>query len=242
MHRRAIARASPTLAVGSADLLGTHQACHALSADPEPLVLQFPVDPWRAVGELERSWIALDADRGGYPERFGYAKLLFSAGACLILHRWTKQPTYLGWSFALLVAFTDDAFMLHERIGGELADRLALAPSFGLRAQDLGELLAWAILGMPVLTALVWTHRRSAGEAQRDSRILASMVFALAFFGVVMDMVHVTVTSFAERIAGTIEGAGELAVPSFIVAYVVASMLRVRNSANARDSVRLCKG
>ena len=177
--------------------------------------------------------LSFEADRG-YPERFGYAKFLFAASTCLILYRWVKQPAYLGWSFAFLVIFVDDAFMVHERLGGELADRLTLAPSLGLRAQDFGELAAWSILGVTVLTALLWAHRRSDAEARRDSRVLALLVSALAFFAVVMDMVHATVTGSAERIVGTIEGGGELAVPSVIVAYFVASMLRIRNSANAR--------
>lgn len=181
--------------------------------------------------------LSFDAERG-YPERFGYAKLFLAASGLVLVYRWVKQPVYLGWSFALLVALADDAFSVHERLGSSLADWLALAPSFGLRAQDFGELGVWSILGAVVLTALLWAHHRSAAEARGDSRNLALLALALAFFAVAMDMVHVTVSGTAERIVGGVEGGGELIVPSFIVAYVVASSLRIWNSVISRQSRR----
>lgn len=179
--------------------------------------------------------LSLGTDRG-YAEWFGYGKLLFSAIVLFLLYRRVKGPAYLAWSFGLLVVLVDDSFMVHERLGREFAYRLALRPAFGLRAQDFGELAAWTTLAVPLLTTLVLAHHRSVPEARRDSRVLFLLLLALVFFGAVVDMVHIPLTGWAERVAEITEEGGELAVLSGIVAHVVGSTLRHRHAVRAHES------
>jgi hypothetical protein len=175
---------------------------------------------------LEDPRLSLGADRG-YGELYGYAKLMFSVVVLVVMGIRVPGPAYVAWAIALLVVFVDDSWLVHERLGHELAQWLELAPTFGLRAQDLGELLAWTIIGIPLLAILIIGHRLSAPSVRRDSGALAILLLALGFFGVAVDMVQIEATGsgWLSHLAGLVEDGGELIVISVIAAFVVGSML-----------------
>lgn len=162
---------------------------------------------------------------GGYAEWYGYAKQISSVVVLVLIYRRVRGPAYVAWALTVLVVFVDDFFLVHETLGGEIAERLGLGPAFGLRGQDFGELITWAILGVCLLVVLVIAHRRSAPEVRRDSRVLAALLLALGFFGVVVDMLHIKATGRLERFMGLSEDGGELVVLSVVAAFVVGSML-----------------
>lgn len=168
--------------------------------------------------------LSLGTDRG-YAEWYGYAKLTFSVVALVLLGLRVQGPAYFGWALALLVLLIDDSWLVHETLGGAIAERLGLRPAFGLRAQDLGELLAWMIIGVPVLVVLVAAHRLSGPAVRRDSRMLATLTLALGFFGVAVDMLEIEATGRLAHLAGLVEDGGELIVVSAIAAFALGSML-----------------
>jgi hypothetical protein len=98
---------------------------------------------------------------------------------------------------------------------------LHLPSVFGLRPNDLGELAAWAILGLVLGTGLVMAHLKSSRPARRDSWVLLGLTVFLACFAVVLDMLEMIIWSFLPRFAhGVIvlsETAGELVAMTIIL-------------------------
>lgn len=188
---------------------------------------------------LEDSRLSLGADRG-YGEWYGYAKLIFCVVALVILTIRRAGPAYAAWALVLLIVLIDDSLLLHETFGGEIAKRLNLAPAFGLRAQDLGELLAWAIVSLALLVVLVTMHRRSSLDVRRDSRGLAVLIVVLGFFGVAVDMLQIEATGagWLSHLAGLVEDGGELVVISMLAAFVVGLMSASASSVRRSDAGR----
>lgn len=110
----------------------------------------------------------------------------------------------------------DDALQLHEW-DGVLAPGGTSLSEAGSSGSDLGELLVWAVLGTPLLGAILITHRRSDGAAQDTSRRLAALTVALVVLAAVVDAVHARTTGTLAWVLGTVEDGGELVVLSLIV-------------------------
>jgi hypothetical protein len=158
-----------------------------------------------------------------YPEMFGYRKLAVAAVLLLVLAGRGPKLLYLTWSLIVLVILADDAARLHEEVGRWIASTLDLSDALGLRGQDLGELLFWAIIGIVLLGLLAIAHVHITGQDRWRSAGLFGCLLLLGVFGVVIDMVHVLLANHdrAGRIAGTIEDGGELMVLTILVVYVV---------------------
>jgi general stress protein CsbA len=172
---------------------------------------------WEALhsfGVLERDlplWFNLQADRA-IPEVWGY--LLTAAAAALLVGCWQRSGNALYVALALVYLFVvaDDALSYHERFGDVLVDLLSLPALPGLRDDDTGELLAWALAGIP-LGLLVFLTFRSSPMLQLEAAGIFLLPFAaLAFFGGAMDMLHVLFGK-SGRLAtaiGYVEDGGEL--------------------------------
>lgn len=187
------------------------------------LALLLPVPFLLAAHQLHQRGTALlvshrwdvDVDRA-WIEVLGYVYVV--AAACVLaVHARDRRdaPVYAAWVLALLVLVCDDALAVHEHGGAWLDRRLPLPDPPGLRSQDVGELLVWAALGVPVLLALWRGHRASPPEARRDSRRLAAPLGLLVVFAVGLDMVHiaslaVTTSSTVDTVLISLEAAGEL--------------------------------
>jgi hypothetical protein len=150
---------------------------------------------------------------GGLPEIFGYVK----SGAVAVLlftawRRWHHGPAAV-WAGIYLYLMFDDAFRLHERVGGRLASSLDLSLGDSLRPQDVGELGVYLAIGIVALAALaVAEHRYQAPAVTVLSRLMMTATALLALFGVVADM-----ALQASAIAVVLEDGGELVALSLAV-------------------------
>ncbi|WP_156809072.1 hypothetical protein [Arthrobacter sp. TB 23] len=143
-----------------------------------------------------------DTDRS-IPELLGHIQLAL-AGFFLLslvaLHRRRSgqlRPSlvYAAWTAILAAITLDDFLMIHERVGGFLADALGLPAVAGLRPVDLGELLVWGGVAVPLGIALLLAHRVGAPGARAGSRLFMILAGILVLFGVGIDMVHVMTTT-----------------------------------------------
>ena len=148
-------------------------------------LLSFGLEP----GLLWPRSFDLDRERG-YAEFFNY----FQAGLCTALligiFLRTGARVYATWALAYAFVMADDALSVHERIGRHLRIALDLPALPGLRAQDSGELAAWAAAGALILAVLGWGFRTSSAAANGFGSVFAIAFAALVFFGGAMDMLH----------------------------------------------------
>ena len=79
-----------------------------------------------------------------YPEMFQYLQTFAAALLLLAIARRRRVAAYLAWQPVFFYLLIDDAFQVHERLGGWLVRDLTLTRPLGLRLQDLGELLVTA--------------------------------------------------------------------------------------------------
>lgn len=154
----------------------------------------------------------------GFAETFQYLK---EGWIVLMLFFLTfKQPNllYPSWSLLFSYLLVDDLFLVHERLGERVAAHLELPPMWGLRARDFGELGVSAFFAATFLALIGLAYYRSDSDTRSFSRSLLAMLVALAFFGVLVDMVHVMVKQRSWQFAlEIIEDGGEMVVMSVIV-------------------------
>jgi hypothetical protein len=179
---------------------------------------------------LATSHWSVERDRG-IPELFGYALLLVAIGGLLVLGRRRSRPVLYAWAATFGLILLDDQMMVHER-GGRILVRLLGSPAeiFGVRAQDVGELVVWGALAVLPLVAVVVLHRLSDAPTRRVSTALGVVLGALVLFGVVFDQLHSMFLDglpVAGPIAGAFEDGGELAVMAVLAAFVL-GLLRER--------------
>lgn len=169
----------------------------------------------------------------GYGEIFGYLKSLAIAAALFACYRRALAPAFAALAFTFAVIALDDSLRIHEFFGNLIAKGLALGPAFGLRAQDVGELMVWSALGAVVVSALAYGYRRSNAAARSLASIFLGLLAVLVFFAVVADMLHIALAGWfrgAYRVGTVIEEGGEMLTLSLICAAAVAAFaLRPRN-------------
>ncbi len=162
----------------------------------------------------------MEKDRG-YPELGGYlvqADVVSCRGLLLLLRR---RPVYAAWGVVFGIALLDDGLHLHERLGGRLVRVLDLpAEIAGVDRQSIGELAVFGVLSVVPLLAVVVLHRREDAQAREHSRVLAVLLGALVFFGVVVDVLHSVVGGSGDvaMVFGLVEDGGELVVLSVTLA------------------------
>ncbi len=172
-------------------------------------------------GFLLNSNLSVEKD-GGYPEIFQYVKEVIIIVTFLLLFIRTHSAMYFSWVLVFSYLLLDDSLKLHERFGSLLSVYFDLTPLIGLRAQDFGELIASVIFGIILLIFVAVGYYLSNPIRRKISRNILFMLFGLAFFGVLVDMIHVVLKfSFVQRIVGTLEDGGEMLIMSIIVWYVL---------------------
>ncbi len=174
------------------------------------------------------AWNAdLDAS---FLELWGYVQLV-GAVVCLAAVWWVRRTgVHLAWALVVATVATDDFLMVHERAGAWLVRADLLRDTLGLRAVDVGELLAWALLAVVPGVLLVVAHVRAPRPARRDSWRLAGALGVLIAFGVVLDMVHILVEASVPAGVATaltvLESAGEIAAMSLLLLLAAGMALR----------------
>ncbi|SDD54601.1 hypothetical protein [Auraticoccus monumenti] len=170
-----------------------------------------------------------DLDRS-FAEGFGYLKLLVAAVVLLVVVTRVRvaRSFLVAVAATLLVMVLDDALQLHEAFGRWFAARTDVAVP-GLRGQDVGELVAWALMGLPLGAALVVGYLRGRPE-RRLAHLLLLCLALLLVFGLGVDLVHIAVRDhvhpYVVYVLTWLEAAGELLGMSAVLAVVVHRLLR----------------
>jgi len=147
----------------------------------------------------------------GVAQSYGIVKT--GAAVYLLVLAWRRfaSPVAAMWAGALAYLAIDDALGVHESLGTAAVEGLGLRAIGPLRAQDLGELVAYVGIGVIAIGALAAAERRDRADFPT---ILTSVMVPLAacfvFFAVVMDTVGGSLLPSVLEIA--VEDGGELVV------------------------------
>ncbi len=170
----------------------------------------------------------------GVASHWGYLKWLVTAAVLALVWFRERQAAYLALAAVFLILWYDDIYERHEAFASFLARHDVTQDSLLLRAQDYGELIAFALLGLLTLAILRWGYLRSLPAARRDVLEFVVLLAVLAVFGVGVDMADIaferlgvsgppTLVAFA-----VVEDGGELAIGSLTVAKAVQIWVRGR--------------
>jgi hypothetical protein len=158
------------------------------------------------------------------PEAFQYVKQFWVALCMAAMFRRVREVVYIGWMLVFTFLLLDDAFQFHEHIGQWLGEQYALPVAFGLRPDDIGELLFAGFIGGITTLLIGFGIWRGSADARIISRDMVIMVIVLAGLGVGVDILHVISYFNAPLLAQfllIVEDGGEMLVVSAMVAYMV---------------------
>lgn len=163
--------------------------------------------------------ITVDAS---YAEAYQYLKQFWAFLLLAVLARRARQPVYLLWALLFLYMLADDALRLHEEAGLGIARHFALPAAFGLRSVDLGELAFLGATAGVIALGLIALYPRSGPDARAASRSFLALLGVIAFFAVVVDMLHSLLrnTGLLGSFVGMIEDGGEMLAVSLALWYV----------------------
>ena len=175
---------------------------------------------------LPVTYFSLSRDRS-YAEFFQYTKEFWIAILLLILCLRQRKLIYLAFALLFLYFLIDDSFEVHEKFGLVMADLFGFQAWFGLRPLDWGELLVSAIFGGAILAGIATAYFASDVHHRRFAMVMLAMLAALAFFGILMDMLEILaqVRWLSETIK-MIEESGEMLVMSVITWFVYSLRLQ----------------
>ncbi len=167
---------------------------------------------------------SVEKDRG-YAELFQYVKEYWIALLLALLAVQKRSFLYLGWSLLFFYVLLDDALSIHEKWGDIISNKLGILPALNLAADDFGEIIVSVFFGLIFLSFIGIAYRFSDRASREISRYLIVMLFALASFGIAVDLVHEAVnvvfrSRFLGSLLGLIEDGGEMVVMSIIAAFV----------------------
>ena len=156
-----------------------------------------------------------------YAETFQYVKLFWLVMCFTLLVYVTREKLYALFAVVFLFLLADDYLQIHERAGEALADVLHLPNAFMLNSYDFGELMVFSLYGVVFLPAFALAYRASSAATRRNAATLFEFVMALAFFAVVVDLLHALHLPYALRHSiGAVEDGGEMMAVSGMFWYV----------------------
>jgi hypothetical protein len=180
------------------------------------------------------------------PEDYNYLKWTIIVVALTwmsIRDRWLPP---LFWAFVFAMILADDSLQLHEKLGAFISSSSNLPSSTYFYSDDLGELLAFMVMGCVALAMTASLFTRCGATARAISLRYGLVIVALGGFGVGIDSLHQVVSHLAEgtsvatlmsQLFGLLEEGGEMMVASFAAAMTIAGELGsaedVRGSANS---------
>ncbi len=161
---------------------------------------------------------SIQRDRG-YAEVYQYIKEYWVILLLFFIAIKRVNIIYFAWFSLFIYLVLDDSLRIHEKYGEYLAHYFGLHPGFGLRGEDIGELIVSIFFGTLLFLFIGGAYLFSDCIAKQISKNLFILIMALAFFGVIVDMVHIAIP-WGKSIWGLIEDGGEMLVMSIIVWYV----------------------
>lgn len=172
---------------------------------------------------IENDMFSLVRD-GSYVEIYQYIKMFLLALFTGLLAYHKKSWLYLGWAVLFVVFLLDDSLRIHERLGEEVAELFDIGNHFGFQAEDLGELLIYALIGIPPILFIMWHYFRYDDKTQREvSNYLILLIFLLIFFAVGVDLFHSLFTEYSliSVLLGIVEDGSELIIFTPMVALML---------------------
>jgi hypothetical protein len=173
--------------------------------------------PW-----MNASHFSLESE-SGMAAQYQYTKQVWLSICLGLALLQTRRTAFFGWGLIFAFLLLDDILMIHERSGRLLAGTLGFPALFGLRPQDLGEVVMAAAIGIIAIALVVIVHRRGEAQSRQLSADLMFLLVALAVFGVFFDVLHTIMFFRAPALAqafSLVEDGGEMLVVSLITAYV----------------------
>lgn len=155
----------------------------------------------------------------GYAEIYQYVKEYWIVILLFLTAIQRNHIIYFAWSLLFMYLLLDDSLQIHENFGDYLAEYFNFQPMFYLEGEDFGELGVSMISGLLLFTFIGISYLSSDQMAKQVSKYLFILVMSVAFFGVVVDMLHVAIP-WGKAIFGLIEDGGEMLIMSIIVWYV----------------------
>lgn len=158
---------------------------------------------------------------GGYPEIFQYLKYILVLCVILYFFLVKKEHNYLSWFLLFVILLLDDSLKFHERFGTWAVKQFNYQSSWGLRAQDLGELTYVALFGSLLLISMVFGYLKGNEDFKKKNIDLAILFAIFLFFGVAIDMLHVLIggNRYVTLFMVLLEDGGEMYALSLIVWY-----------------------
>ena len=181
----------------------------------------------------------------GLAEVWGYLQTSVAVALLVVVFAKKQNALALAWAAVLTLVVLDDSLGLHERLGSRAGRALQLPSPGGLRPSDLGELLAWGLMGVVAVAALLLGWRASTHRQRSATGPLFGSFIALVFFAIVVDLVHQAVSSDNRQIWGIelnpavrfAEASGELFSMTAIALAALALVLDMRPD-HTRDAIR----
>ena len=169
---------------------------------------------------VENELFAVSRDFG-YAEAFQYIKEFWIAGLLSLVALRTRGLGYIVWAMLFVYLLFDDAVMIHERLGASLADAFSFDSAFGLRPVDFGEAAVSLGVGLMFFAGVLYFYVRGSTAFRRTAVRLFLLVLAVAFFGVVVDLMDVAIRlgQSVRFILGVVEDGGEMISMSAAVSY-----------------------
>lgn len=164
----------------------------------------------------------------GYSEIYQYLKYFWACLLFLVIAVKTRTVPPTAWAFVFLVLLADDALGLHEQIGGLVALNLHFTPPWGLRLQDIGEVIYALGAALVLCIPLGLAYVQGSSPFRRSSHHLLQLVVLLACFGVVIDLLHMLVQTGwrLQFVLAVMEDGGEMMAVSALLTYTVTLCLR----------------
>lgn len=151
-------------------------------------------------------FLRLDYDRA-LPEILNYGQTLLAAVLFGIVYLRGRGAVFAGFALAFAIIAFDDMASYHEVVGDALVVALDLPALPGLRPDDSGELLAWALVGIPLVSLLAWGFAVADRAARGLALLVAATLGLLGVFAVGVDMAHIALTSEAVGLPAALAGA-----------------------------------
>ncbi len=184
---------------------------------------------------LNNPLLSLENDQG-FPEVYQYIKWFWIIIMLVFISTKRRSVNYSTWGLLFTYLLLDDALEIHENVGILIAGYLTFTPPLGLRLQDFGELIVTGTAGVVLLLFVLLAYLYGSQAFKKISLDMLLLIIALAFFGVIVDTVHV-ITYMSTQIGwkvsavlAVIEDGGEMFVASLIVWYVFLLYIRDENA------------
>ena len=119
----------------------------------------------------------------------------------------------------------DDSFLIHEKLGSKISSYFHFGSSFGLRAQDFGELSVSILFGSVLIISIVISYYYANKDEKKLAKYIMIMLIVLCFFGIFIDMIGVIIQNYIDNnmlitFFDILEDGGEMIVMSIIAWYI----------------------